>query len=340
MNVVAHDAVNPYESPREPAVLAPSWRWRAFTPLVRWSVLALLIGPIVVAMLGAPAAGVGIWFALSGQDSAGCWLGSAAGVAVAIPLVFLWYSYIPMWGNRWIERRLARIWEAKGIDAAACGGRFVELALSDEPRLYHEGSTNWDVGFLLLTSDRMVYLGDCTSWSIGRQQIQAMRIGVGSFERLHPRHVFIRWQPEHGDEPGVFSFAPTEGPTLTASQASVGALAERIGRWWRVEVAGLAQLPASMTMPCEPQLAEVSSRSQAPHLYRTRCMMVVAAMVAVGFIAIEISQLASGRQVMPHWLLAMSAGGSAMGAWLGAVAAWPRKAANEADSIAHASPTS
>ena len=330
MNAALPEAVNPYQSPRELAAAPRSWRWRAFTPLVRWTVLAALIGPIVVVMLGVPAAGVGLWYALRGGDSVGCWLGSAAGVAVAIPLAYLWYNRVPILGNRWIERRLAVVWKSEGVDAAACGGRFVELATADEPRLYHEGSTNWDVGFLFLTSERLVYLGDCTSWSIAREQILGLRVGIGSFERLHPQHVFIRWQPKRGQEPEVLGLAPTDGPTLTACQASVPGLAEQIERWRKGELPRLAALPTALAMPPEPQLADVPGRPQGLQLAFTRCAAVVAGALAIGFIAVEVSQLTSGRLDVPHSVLAIVTGGSAMAAWLGAIAAWPMKLTGQA----------
>jgi hypothetical protein len=319
MSVATKSVVNPYESPRSllPSLALP--RPRAFKPLVRCAILTVFIVPLVVLMLGAPAACIAIWIALGLGDNLGCWLAAAAGVAAAAPISLAWYNRLPMWGSRWFERRLAQVWKRQGLDLAACGGEFVELATADEPRLYHEGSTNWDVGFLFLTRERLVYLGDQTSFSVTRGQIASLRVGPGSVEPLHPEHVFVRWQPAEGAAPEVFSLASTQGPTLRACQTTVGALEARIRRWWSGEASECNRLPADFVLPGEPQLADMPGRSAGPQIAFTQLATAAATVVALAAIGAAAAQQAGGQTWLPHSLAAWAAGGASLGAYLGAI---------------------
>jgi hypothetical protein len=302
-------AINPYQSPREPA---PS---RAgplvFTSFVRRCQLAAIVGPLVLLSLGGPAVGTAAAYSVAGDSGPLLWLASLAGAAVGIAAVMGWLNVANSWTHRRLAHRLARIWRDAGIDVHALGGRFVELGARAEPRVYHGGMTNWDVGFLILTRERLVYLGDLATFSVPREQIEQVHRGPTSIERMTPEALYVSWRPPMGDEREGFSLGTATG-SLVARQSDLIRLNEEIDTWLDSPIAQGTDLPPNFPTPPLPELASVPSKSLWAHLLFSIGAGVVALSIGLGLLGTDVAQRLQGQMWVAPSLAALL-GGSALG---------------------------
>jgi hypothetical protein len=134
--------------------------------------------------------------------------------------------------NSVLRRRLARRFRNEGIDVDKFNTVFVEFAPSDRPRTYDKWS-NWDVGFLFLFSDRLVYLGDHTRFAVGRKQIQRQCLGPSSHDPTHPPNLYVSWGNPQSNRSSVFGLGVGEGRSLARQRHNTPVFAERFDRWWR-----------------------------------------------------------------------------------------------------------
>ena len=309
MSFATSSAINPYESPRQPV----TWQRgpRVFTPFVRGCLLSVLVVPIVVLALGAPALGTAVAYSLAPQSSLSLWFGSLLGAALGTVVVLAWLNIATTWGYRRMARQLARNWREAGVDVAACGGQFVELGAAAVPRVYHGGLTNWDIGFLFLTPEQLVYLGDLTSFSVSREQITHMIRGPSGIERLMPEALYLQWTAGPDARPQGFSLAPAEG-TLRGRQTRVVTLQSAIESWRARSYDKRPELPPDWSSPPAPEFLGVPSRSLWTHFLFSLSAAALALIIGVGLVGVDVWQFIDGRIWMPP-PLAASMGGIALG---------------------------
>lgn len=72
------------------------------------------------------------------------------------------------------------------------GGIFVGL-LPGETVVRTEGCGEWDLGFLFLRSDRLIYRGERAEFSLTRAQILNLSMEAGPFSWSHPHRVMVQW---------------------------------------------------------------------------------------------------------------------------------------------------
>ena len=75
---------------------------------------------------------------------------------------------------------------------ATPGGEFVGL-LPGREIVRMEGCGEWDLGFLFLAGDRLVYRGERTEFSLTRSQVYDLQLEEGPFSWSHPYRVVVGW---------------------------------------------------------------------------------------------------------------------------------------------------
>jgi hypothetical protein len=96
--------------------------------------------------------------------------------------------------------------------------------------VYHENFTEWDVGFLFLLRDRLVYVGDLTRFALPLGAIAGMRLGRGAVSRRNPDHLYITYRTPTGGT-ATFNIWPGHGSSLAALRQSVREFAEHLNQW-------------------------------------------------------------------------------------------------------------
>jgi Zn-dependent protease with chaperone function len=128
---------------------------------------------------------------------------SPLAIVASIPLLAATYLIFSNWlGRRFtngIHRRLER-----RMGPAAAGGTFVGL-LPGANTAPVEGFYQWDVGFLWLTANELVYRGERVSFSIARDSVRAITIRKGprSWDRAHLVRVECEGGAMHFSRPDV-----------------------------------------------------------------------------------------------------------------------------------------
>lgn len=226
-----------------------------------WTLIATMILPSVVAG----------WLAntLPG-DSPLRWLLYVVGLVASI----LAYLAVVEWGSLWGYEGLRRqLWDKLlPRDTPEAEFTFVSFVPEDRPRSY-EGFSEWDLGFLRLTGDRLVYLGEQTRFVLRRDQITEIRYSAGlpSWKPL-PR-IAIAWRDVATGRIGVFTLRPMAVRSLTQMRREIERLSQRL-QTWRNQPMSYEIPPADIAEPGSPDLGAVTGVSPALHgsfvaLYRT-----------------------------------------------------------------------
>jgi Zn-dependent protease with chaperone function len=123
------------------------------------------------------------------------WVGAAVCVAI--------YSLVAHWMGTWGLRKLqlefkARL-EAEGVVIVERNAFLAALSPHPEPRIY-AGGYDWDIGYLFLSQDKLVYAGDHLRFSLTPDQILAVRLGPGSPGWFPVPRVYVDWRDEADGE--------------------------------------------------------------------------------------------------------------------------------------------
>jgi len=179
----------------EPRVYGPAqrfqWRWTAAL------FLALVLGLPSFAALAA----------LRVFDVAPTWHPYlVAGVIVVTFALFPFAAgRASLFGNGWLRRRLAaKIATTDEGQTHLAEAVFVGFSPA-EPLLAWQGDTDWDVGFLRVAGEMLVYWGDRCRWSLPRSAVRNVNPGP---ESELPR-VLIFWRADVGEH-GVVSLTPRD----------------------------------------------------------------------------------------------------------------------------------
>lgn len=184
------------------------------------------------------------------------WLNVLLAAGLCWLILHVCESFLAVAGFAGMRRRLAAKLADEGFDVAQPGGRFVSFSPADGPRLY-EGFTNWDVGFLLLFRDRLVYLGDQVRFALRRDQVDRMALGPSAAAPWYPKRVYMTWRNDAGNAI-TQNFGWVEGKTLGALRRATPQLLRTLERW-HAGADQAADVPAGLSDLGPPKLGAVSS---------------------------------------------------------------------------------
>jgi STE24 endopeptidase len=216
--------------------------------------------------------------ALLGTTALPLWAYAGALLA-AVALFRLALNYLPCLGYADLPPRLKYKLAPEGIRTEAWDGVFVSFAPDAQPRLY-EGYTHWDIGFLFLTGNRLCYIGEQSRFALTRDQVTAIRSGVGPPGWWRVPNLTISWRDAACGTEGTFQIRPAYGRSLGQNAREVPKMLARLQAWQAREPAAPDPLPALDT----PAVGAVTSASPrtlgtAPVLVR---MLILLALCAAG----------------------------------------------------------
>ena len=147
--------------------------------------------------------------------------------------------------------------KAKAEGAAnADRGLFVSFAPDSRPRIY-EGNWAWDLGFLSVTPEEMMYRGEEARFVLRRSEIASIAMGPGSVSWFDNSSVLVSWRDAAGREK-TFNMRPLR---MWSSRA----LAENLEDWRRGDpLPEDLSLAAGQSAPEEsgaPNFGQVTSMS-------------------------------------------------------------------------------
>ena len=172
---------------------------------------------------------------------------------IAIPATFaavlVFSNSIPRLTRGNLARRLEENLTAQGLEVKAWAGIYVGLAPSAAPRSY-EANSFWDVGYLFIRSDRICYWGEETQFALRREQITAIKLGMGLPGYLGAKRVYISWRNDELGTCGVFNLGCGHTDSVRTGLRQTRELATRLQTWWKTP---------SATRPIPAPLSTLSS---------------------------------------------------------------------------------
>lgn len=141
-------------------------------------------------------------------------------------------NFIPRLTRGNLATRLDQKLSAQGIQVAAWGGIYVGLAPSAAPRTY-EANSFWDIGYLFFRSDRICYWGEDMQFSLRRDQITDIKLGIGVPGYLGAKRVYVAWRDEERGTCGVFNLGRGHSDSVRSGSLQTRELSERLRSWWK-----------------------------------------------------------------------------------------------------------
>jgi len=146
----------------------------------------------------------------------------------------------------------------EGFDLRGFEAHIVGFGHGPAPRIYL-GNYNFDTGLLLLSKERLVYLGRQLKFSLSRRQVQSIQTGPGAPTWWPQERIYIRWADESGGNEGVFNLTSLEPCSLAQLDSRIDELYSKLLSW---RVRGHAQqLPQNCEALSLPQIGEVTCKS-------------------------------------------------------------------------------
>ena len=154
---------------------------------------------------------------------------------------------------------LAQRFQREGLPVGDRGDVAMGFAPGAVPRFYGVNHYNWDTGFLVLSKDELVYIGEQTRFALSANQIEGVCLGQGGPSWWKPQRIYIRWRDSAKGQVGAFSFSSLEPCSTWKVRQQVRDLYARLLDWQMHSTtqparAGLPELQA-------PSLGEVTSIS-------------------------------------------------------------------------------
>jgi Zn-dependent protease with chaperone function len=234
-----------------PAVLAPD---RLFTTQVKArAILALSWMTFLVA--AGFSLGTAFVVRLTGLHGWMAWTAYLAGLILATAAAVAAADRLSVLGYAEVGKRLAARLEAEGLSPGALGAAFTGFGPHPEVRLY-EGHTVWDLGFVYLGADELVYVGDQVRFRIPHGDVLAVRPGRHPGFWLPLPDLCVDWRGPDGT-PQRLRLRNAAG-SLLAIRQSTRLLGRRLEDW--ITQGGGSELPDALRgLPLPPQ-SEVTSQ--------------------------------------------------------------------------------
>jgi Zn-dependent protease with chaperone function len=208
----------------------------------------------------------------------------ALGWVICLCAVVFASDRLSTWGYRRLRGGLRLRLEQDGIDVE--GGVFVNFAPEREPRLYEHYSC-WDVGFVFLEKDRLIYLGDQVRFSIRRESVVDVQLEKGFPSWSRPLRTVIRYKDDKEKAERFLAFTVAETGSVRASRPLTRDLKQRVEAW-RSGGAG-EDVPPSLPRDLRPpELREVTSEPPRSTISTDR---VLQTMILVSAAAVLVSML-------------------------------------------------
>lgn len=148
--------------------------------------------------------------------------------------------------------------EREGFDLRQLDFCMVGFGHGPAPRVYL-GNYNFDSGLLVLSKERVAYLGRQLKFSVSRKQVQSIQTGLGAPSWWPQERIFVRWSDEARGAEGTFNLTSLEPCSLSQLDSRMRELYSKMLSW---RVRGQSQqLPQKCEALTLPQIGEVTCKS-------------------------------------------------------------------------------
>jgi Zn-dependent protease with chaperone function len=185
------------------------------------------------------------------------WIYWPAGLVATLALLLLTEDRFAARRFPELGRKLAARLAYEGIPPPGTEGYFVQFAPAAQPASY-EGFTNWDVGLLILTGDRLCYVGEQTRFALRRTHIIDVRIGPGAPGLQPSPTLYVTWRDPVLSIDYTFNLRSGDAPTRRGISRATVALTERV-KAWRQEPDRPGLLPPALAELSTPERQSVTS---------------------------------------------------------------------------------
>lgn len=144
------------------------------------------------------------------------------------------YSAVGEWQETWFRERLKRRFIARlSLEGIAVRDRDVQMVLVSPhgaPRIYALGFS-WDTGGLILSDDRLYYIGDQIRFALKRNQILSVRLGQGVPGWIAEPRTYVEWQAEPGALVQTWNLLPKDPCAAWGSKRQCIELKAELEHW-------------------------------------------------------------------------------------------------------------
>jgi len=158
------------------------------------------------------------------------WQAFAMALVLCLTATLLFVNRAPFFAYDRLCRRLREKLAAENVPVNHADALLVGLAPGSAPRIF-EWNYSWDVGCLLLTSDRLCYWGEETRFALGREQIISVAAGRGMPDWFRTQFLYIRWRAAAGQPELTFNIRPIKVKSTFAMRRASRDLERRISQW-------------------------------------------------------------------------------------------------------------
>jgi Zn-dependent protease with chaperone function len=158
--------------------------------------------------------------------------GYAAGIVITVAVVVfsgVWMARAGYAGEKArVLRRLER--DHLHFPLGNAGDIFIGWAPTAYPRIFGN-FYHWDSGFLILSRDRLQFVGEKTRFSLAASEIDGIVLGPGGPGWWKFQRIYLRWKVGDGGRSGVFNFYSLEPGSVWRAGERVRALYHRLQSW-------------------------------------------------------------------------------------------------------------
>jgi hypothetical protein len=126
--------------------------------------------------------------------------------------------------------RLQQRFERENVAAGRAEDIYIGLAPTPYPRIFGT-FYHWDNGFLILSRDRLQFVGEKTRFSLAASEIDGIALGPGGPSWWKFKRIYIRWKDSANARNGVFNFYPLEPGSMWKAGAQVRETYARLDAW-------------------------------------------------------------------------------------------------------------
>lgn len=182
----------------------------------------------------------------------------AAGIAITFAAVMLSSMWMAESGLAGEKARVLRRLENDHLPVGS-GDVFIGMAPTAYPRIF--GSYyHWDGGFLILSRDRLQFVGEKARFSLAASEVEGIVLGPGGPEWWKFHRVYLRWKAADGSSGGVFNFYPLERGSIWHSKERVRALVAQL-QSWKEDSQSYPETRPELQNLTEPAIGEVTCMS-------------------------------------------------------------------------------
>jgi STE24 endopeptidase len=221
MPAVAPEDHYPVPDASDPELARSAVKQRVQTQVRLWTNFAIsVLTPAVFSFLT-------VHLGLEGYAAVAAYV---AGIVITVAGVVLSGVWMAQPGFASEKARVLQRLEREHVPVGSADDIFIGLAPTGYPRIF--GSFyHWDGGFLILSRDRLQFVGEKTRFSLAASEVDGIVLGAGAPGWWKFHRVYLRWKTADGTRGGVFNFYPLETGSVWRSGERVRALLVRLQRW-------------------------------------------------------------------------------------------------------------